>query len=154
MKLVDRYNVDQNKVNSIQNFSKYKETLPQIRKPQQMGHAFTDRPNYQHQQYSNNQPTYQSLNPNYYQSGYLSDRSRAANKSSRSNYKDQIVRKKFVVPEIKHSNLRRFQWDQDLKKRAKSQLQNDNEVNHQQDCFYWHQFHQQLYLIFYYFIYH
>lgn len=124
MKLIDRYNVDQNKVNSIQNFSKYKDTLPQIRKGQ-MGHAYTDRPNYQQQQYNNNnQPTYQSLNPNYYQSGYLSDRSRA-NKSSRSNYKDQIVRKKFVVPDIKHSNQRRFQWDQDLKKRAKSQLQNE-----------------------------
>ena len=114
MKLADRspnHQLDPTKVNSIQSFSKYKDTLPQIH--QKVGHAQTDRPAYQEQQ-----------NHNYYNPGYLSDRS-IGNKSSRSNYKEQIIRKKFVVPEIKHSNLKRFQWDQDLKKRAKSQLQNE-----------------------------
>jgi len=102
-------NIDATKVNSIQSFSKYK-GLPQI-KTSSTGFN-TDRGFYA------NTDTRMTM------------RTRNNMKSSRSNYIEQVAKKKFVIPEIKHSTQRRFQWDQELKKRAQSQLQQEKqEIN-------------------------
>jgi len=71
-------NVDKNKVNSIQSFSKHK-GLPQIKSS--MNGYLSDRSFYKND-------------------GYLTDRS-SKNPKSRLN---QMINKKIVMPEIKHSN--------------------------------------------------